>query len=257
MLYKTYYIGFSTIIRKEFVRFIRIWVQTLLPSAITTALYFLIFGKLLGSQIGDINGVSYIKYIAPGLIMLSVITNSYSNVVGSFFSIRFQKSVEELLVAPLPTVLILLGFTFGGVLRGLVIGFIVTLIALFFTHLQLHNFWVTFSVIFLSALLFSLAGFANALYAKKFDDISIVPTFILTPLTYLGGIFYSITLLPKTWQYFSMFNPILYMVDAFRYGVLGVSDIPISYAYLILVLCCSIIFSLNLYLLNKGTGIRT
>lgn len=251
-----YWVAFKTILRKETIRFLRIWIQTLLPPAITMTLYFLIFGHLVGSQIGGLDGFSYMQYIAPGLIMMSVITNSYMNVVGSFFGVRFQKSVEELLVAPIPNYLFLLGFVAGGVMRGLVVGIIVAAIALFFTHMNIHSYLIVFNVVLLTAILFSLAGFTNALFAKKFDDISIVPTFILTPLTYLGGVFYSLKALPPIWQTISLFNPILYIVNAFRYGILGVSDVPLTGALIILTVCCIGLFSTNIYLLNKGIGIR-
>lgn len=252
-----YWVAFQTILRKETMRFLRIWIQTLLPPAITMTLYFLIFGNLLGSQIGHMNGFSYMQYIAPGLIMMSVITNAYTNVVSSFYGMRFQKSVEELLIAPLPNYLFLLGYVAGGVLRGLLVGLIVTVIALFFTHLTVHNVFAIFIVVLLAATLFALAGFTNALFAKKFDDITIVPTFVLTPLTYLGGVFYSIQLLPEFWRHLSFLNPILYMVNAFRYGILGISDVSVSVALLMLTVCCVGLFWLNLRLLNKGVGIRT
>ncbi len=254
---KIYWIAFITIIRKEFVRFMRIWPQTLLPPAITSTLYFMIFGHLLGSQIGTIDGFSYIQYIAPGLIMMQIVTNAYTNVVFSFFSIRFQKSIEEMIIAPIPNAVILLGFIFAGMLRGLVVGVIITVITLFFTHLHIYNLFLILASAFLAALLFSLAGFTNALFAKKFDDVSIIPTFVLTPLTYLGGVFYSINLLPPFWRDLSMLNPILHMVNIFRYGILGISDIPISVAITILIVCSAALFALNLRLLNKGVGIRT
>ena len=253
----TYFIAFVTILRKEMVRFFRIWVQTLLPPIITMTLYFIIFGHLLGTQIQSMQGFSYIQYIAPGLIMMSVITNAYANVVSSFYGARFNKSVEELLVSPIPNYLFLLGYMAGGVMRGIIVGILVTVLALFFTHLHIHNLFIIFSVVLLAAILFSLAGFTNALYAKKFDDISIIPTFVLTPLTYLGGVFYSIKLLPPLWQTISLFNPILYMVNAFRYGILGVSDIQPYTALLMLLLFCIALFALNMRLLNKGVGIRT
>lgn len=254
---KTYLIAFLTILRKEMVRFFRIWSQTLLPPVITMTLYFVIFGRLIGSQIASVNSFNYMQYIAPGLIMMSVITNAYANVVSSFFGIRLQKSVEELLVAPIPYGLIMLGFVAGGIVRGLVTGLLVTLLALFFTHLHLHNLIVVISTVLLSALLFSLAGFTNALYAKKFDDVAIVPTFILTPLTYFGGVFYSIHVLPEFWQNLSLLNPILYIVSAFRYGILGISDVSLLTAFSILIGCCVGLFWWNLHLLHKGKGIRT
>jgi ABC-2 type transport system permease protein len=254
---KIYFNAFITIIRKECIRFFRIWMQTLLPPAITTTLYFLIFGHILGNQIGKIEGFNYIQYIAPGLIMMQIISNAYMNVVSSFYSMRFQKSIEEIVVAPVPNVLLLWGFVFGGVLRSLVVGIIVASIALFFTHLALYNFFVTFVTALLAAILFSLAGFTNAVFAKTFDDISIVPTFILAPLTYLGGVFYSINFLSPIWQKISFANPILYMVNAFRFGILGISDVSLYAAFAILLGLCAILFIFNLNLLNRGVGIRT
>ena len=248
--------AFYTIIHKEVTRFTRIWIQTILPPAITMTLYFVIFGNLIGSRIGQMDGFNYMEYIVPGLIMMSVITNSYANVVSSFFSSKYQKSIEELLVSPVPNWTILAGFVGGGVLRGLLTGFIVTLVSLFFVDLTIDNYLVVFSVVLLTSILFSLAGFINAVYAKKFDDISIVPTFVLTPLTYLGGVFYSIKLLPEFWQGVSQANPIIYMVNAFRYGFLGRSDISIEIAFLLIVLFIVLLAGIALYLLNKGIGLR-
>lgn len=250
-------ISFYTITKSEVVRFFRVWSQTLLPPVITMALYFLIIGGFIGSQIKHIGHVSFMQYLAPGLIMMSVITNSYANVVGSFFSMRFQRSVEELLIAPVPNYLILLGFTCGGVLRGILVGILVAITALFFTHLSIHSFFITISIALLTAALFALAGFTNALFAKKFDDIQIIPTFVLTPLTYLGGVFYSVQQLPPFWQHVSLANPIFYIVSAFRYGILGISDVHISHAFIIIILCNVVLFSFNIYLLRKGTGIKT
>ncbi|MDH3527257.1 MAG: ABC transporter permease, partial [Gammaproteobacteria bacterium] len=225
--------AFRTILTKEVLRFARIWLQTVLPPMITTALYFIIFGNLIGPRIGEMDGFVYMDFIVPGLIMMSVITNSYANVVSSFYGSKFQRHIEEMLVAPVPNYVILTGFIGGGVARGLTCGIAVTLVSLFFTSLNVHNFWVMFSMILLTAILFSLAGFINAVYAKSFDDISIIPTFILTPLTYLGGIFYSINMLPEFWQKVSLANPILYMINAFRYGFLGISDIRLAASYAI------------------------
>jgi ABC-2 type transport system permease protein len=254
---KAAWVAYETIVVKEVRRFMRIWAQTILPPAITMTLYFIIFGNLIGRQIGEMGGFSYMQYIVPGLIMMSVITNAYANVVSSFFGMKFQHSIEELLVAPVPNYVILLGYVTGGVARGLVVGFIVTLVALWFTDLHIQHYAVVLSVIILTAILFSLGGFINAVYANKFDDISIVPTFILTPLTYLGGVFYSINLLPEAGQIASRFNPILYMVNAFRYGVLGVSDVRIGVAYGMIFLFITILFSFSMFLLNKGIGIRS
>jgi ABC-2 type transport system permease protein len=251
------YIAFKTILTKEITRFLRIWMQTILPSAITTALYFVIFGHVVGSQIRPIDGFTYMQYIAPGLIMMAVITNAYANVVGSFYGARFQRSIEEMLVSPAPNYLILLGFVAGGVVRGLLVGLIVTILALFFTELRVTYLFTTIAIVFLTATLFSLAGFLNGLFARSFDDIAIVPTFILTPLTYLGGVFYSVNLLPDFWRMLSFGNPILYMVNTFRYGILGISDINTTSAFLLIISLVVILFAVNLRLLNKGVGIRT
>ena len=249
-------VSFRTIARKEIVRFLRIWVQTILPSAITMSLYFVIFGNLIGSRIGPMDGFSYMEYIAPGLIMMAVITNAYTNVISSFFGAKFQNYIEELLVSPTPNYIILLGFVAGGMARGLLVGSLVTAVALFFTDLDVHNPLVMISVVTLTAALFSLAGFVNGIFARSFDDVSIVPTFVLTPLTYLGGVFYSISLLPDFWQYVSLANPILYMVNAFRYGILGTSDIGLGSAFALIVIFTTALFVLALTLLNRGVGIR-
>jgi len=251
------YIAFKTIVIREILRFMRIWIQTVLPPVITTALYFIIFGNLIGSQIGEMEGFRYMDYIVPGLIMMAVITNSYANVVSSFYGSKFQHNIEEMLVAPLPNYLIVGGYVAGGVARGITVGVAVTITSLFFSDLHIHNFWVAGTVIVLTSILFSLAGLINGIYAKSFDDISIVPTFVLTPLTYLGGIFYSITMLPAFWQKVSLINPILYMVNAFRYGILGVSDIGLWSSYAIILGFVTALFAFSLHLLNKGHGIRT
>lgn len=245
-----------TLIRKEMVRVLRIWVQTIVPPAITMTLYFIIFGNLIGRRIGMMDGYDYMQYIAPGLIMMSVITNSYGNVVSSFFGAKYGHHVEEMLVAPMSNTAIIVGHVAGGVMRGLLVGGLVTCIALIFTKLSIEHPLVTLSMLLLSSIVFALAGFVNAVFAKKFDDISIVPTFVLTPLTYLGGVFYSISLLPEFWQKVSLANPILYMVNAFRYGILGTSDIEIGYAYMIVSLFAVGLFALCLYLMHKGIGIR-
>lgn len=232
----------KTIVIKEYLRFIRIWIQTVLPPAITTALYFVIFGKLIGSQIGDIDGYKYMDYIVPGLILMAVITNSYGNVVSSFYSAKFQRSIEELLVSPTPNYLILIGYVAGGVARGIIVGIVVTLVAMYFSNINIYSYGITFLVFVLTATLFSIAGLINAIYANSFDDISIVPTFILTPLTYLGGIFYSIDMLPDFWQTLSLANPILYMINSFRYGMIGASDTDLTTAIFIIIasqLCCT------------------
>jgi ABC-2 type transport system permease protein len=249
-------VAMKTIVRKEMVRVLRIWIQTIVPPAITMTLYFIIFGNLIGRRIGTMDGFDYMQYIAPGLIMMSVITNSYGNVVSSFFGAKFGRHLEEMLVAPMSNATIILGHVAGGVLRGLLVGLLVTIIALFFTRLEVQHLFVTISVVLLSSIVFSLMGFINAIFAKKFDDISIVPTFVLTPLTYLGGVFYSISLLPDFWQTVSLANPILYMVNAFRYGILGSSDISIGVAYAILILFVVVLFTACVQLLTRGIGIR-
>jgi len=251
------WVAFVTIFTREIRRFMRIWLQTLLPPAITIVLYFVIFGTLIGSRIGDMAGFPYIQFVVPGLIMMSVITNSYGNVVSSFYGNKFQGSIEELLVSPVPNYVILLGFVLGGVARGLAVGLIVTLLSLFFTHLPLENIWVTVMIVFLTAVLFSLAGLINAIFAQSFDDISIIPTFVLTPLTYLGGVFYSIDLLPDFWQKVSLGNPVLYMVNAFRYGFLGISDINIVVAFAMVLVFIVLLFLYALHLLARGKRLRS
>lgn len=246
-----------TLVVKEIKRFTRIWPQTLLPPSITMAMYFIIFGNLIGSRIGEMDGYSYMDFIVPGLIMMSVITNSYSNVASSFFSNKFQRSVEEMMVSPMPNWVILSGFIFGGMARGLGVGLIVTAVSLFFTQLPVHHPLLTILVVVLTSALFSIGGFINALLANKFDDISIVPTFILTPLTYLGGVFYSISMLPDFWQSVSMLNPILYMVNVFRYGFMGVSDIPVGWALTAIVGFIVVLFGVALTMLERGKGIRS
>jgi ABC-2 type transport system permease protein len=249
-------ITLQTLVRKETGRVTRIWVQTIVPPIITMSLYFIIFGNLIGRRIGQMDGFDYMQYIAPGLIMMSVIQNAYGNVVSSFFGAKFQKHLEEMLVSPMPTWSIIIGHISGGVYRGLIVGTVVTMIALFFTRLQIVNVFVTVSIVVLTAVVFALAGLINAILARKFDDISIIPSFVLAPLTYLGGIFYSISLLPEFAQKVSLFNPILYMVNAFRYGMLGVSDIDIRMAYGITILFIVVLFGLSTILINRGVGIR-
>ncbi len=250
-------IALQSIILKEINRYFRIWVQTLLPPAITMTLYFVIFGQLIGSRVGQMGGVSYMEYITPGLIMMSVITNSYSNVASSFFSAKFQRSIEEMMVSPVPTLYILLGYVLGGVSRGLITGAIVTIVASQFVDIQVNHWGIIVLVVFLTSMLFAAGGLVNAIYAKSFDDVSIVPTFILTPLTYLGGVFYSISLLPEFWQNVSLANPVLYMVNAFRYGFLGFADIEITHALILIVVFIIGLFSLAYYLLKNGIGMRS
>jgi ABC-2 type transport system permease protein len=255
-IYKANLIGLYTILHKELTRILRIWSQTLLPPAITTTLYFLIFGKLIGSRIGLIDGVSYIAFIVPGLIMMSVITSAYTNVSSSFYSLKFQHSIDELLVSPLPESILLLGFIAGGIVRSFLVAFIVIAVALFFTHVSIHHYGVTLLVIMFSSTFFSLLGFINGLFAKSFDDVMLIPTFLLTPLIYLGGVFYSINMLPQIWRIISLVNPILYLVNAFRFGILGVSDIPVLLALGILIVTTVFLYFLCLHLLKIGYGLR-
>ena len=249
-------IAFLTIMIKEITRFTRIWQQTLLPPVIMTSLYFLIFGNLIGPRIGQMEGFNYIDFIVPGLILMAVITNCYSNVVTSFFGAKFQRSLEEMLVSPTPNYVILFGYISGGVARGIIVALVVTAVSIFFSDLRIYDPWILASVVILTAVLFSLGGFTNGIFAQGFDDVSIVPTFVLTPLTYLGGIFYSIRLLPEFWQGVSLANPILYMINAFRYGFLGISDISLWVSYLIIGVFIIVLFAINLYLMHRGYGIR-
>ena len=249
-------IAFRTLVSKEIRRFTRIWTQTLLPPAITTSLYFMIFGKLIGDRIGNINGVSYMDYIVPGIILMSVISHSYSNVVSSFYSTKFQRHIEELIVSPMSNWVILSGYVCGGIARGLLVGAVVTGISMLFTEIKVNNLGITIAVYILTATMFSLAGFINAIFADSFDDISIIPNFVLTPLSYLGGVFYSVSMLPDIWQTISLANPILYMINAFRYGLIGVSDIDIQLAFAITVGFIAFLTFFSLYLLHKGIGIK-
>lgn len=255
--WKLGFIGLYTIVRREIARFLRIWTQTLLPPVITMTLYFIIFGNLIGSRVGKMGGVQYIEYLMPGLIMMSIITHSYANVVSSFFGAKFQRNIEEMLVSPLSNTIILWGFVLGGVARGIATGILVTFVSFCFTKLQLQHVWLTVGVGILTALLFSLAGLMNGILAKKFDDINLVPTFVLTPLTYLGGIFYSISLLPDFWQYATYVNPIFYMVNAFRYGMLGYSDIALPVALWVIVGFVVVLYAISLWMLKHGVGIKS
>jgi ABC-2 type transport system permease protein len=250
-------IALKSILWKEILRFSRIWVQTILPPMISTALYYVIFGRLIGSQISDVSGFHYMDYIVPGLILMAVITNSYGNVVASFYSSKFQRSIEEMLVSPLSNYLIILGFVGGGVARGIAVGAAVAVVSLFFTTIPVHNIWVALSVLLLTSVLFSLGGLINAIYANSFDDITVIPTFVLAPLTYLGGVFYTVAMLPPFWQSVSQVNPILYMVNAFRFGLLGVSDVNLGVAYAAMIAFNLCLSWYAMYLLNRGYGVRT
>jgi ABC-2 type transport system permease protein len=251
------WIGYKTIVRKEVTRILRIWGQTVVPPAITMTLYFIIFGNLIGRRIGEMGGFDYMQFIVPGLVMMSVITNSYGNMVSSFFGAKFGRHIEELLISPLPSWIILAGYVTGALTRGLMVGTVVILVSLFFTRLEVQHPLITISVLLLTSIVFAMAGMVNAIFAQKFDDIAIVPTFVLTPLTYLGGVFYSISLLPEFWQKVSAFNPILYMVNGFRYGILGVSDVSLERAYSIIAVFVVLLASTCLILLKRGTGLRS
>ena len=250
-------VALRTMWRKECLRFLRIWIQTLLPPAITMSLYFVIFGNLIGSRIGKMGGFSYMEFIVPGLIMMAVITNAYSNVSSSFYSAKYQRNIEEVLVAPVSNWIIIAGYVGGGVARGMMVGVIVTVVSLFFVDIHIHNLLIIIVTLFLTAVLFSTAGLINGIYANSFDDVSIVPAFILTPLTYLGGVFYSLSLLPEFWQWVSKINPIVYMVSGFRYGFLGVSDINFYMSLSILVVFNVVLLGWSYSLINRGVGIRS
>jgi ABC-2 type transport system permease protein len=250
------YVAFLTIVRKEIKRYLRIWTQTLLPSAITMSLYFVIFGSLIGARIGEMGGFTYMEFVVPGLIMMAIVTNSYSNVVSSFFGSKFSHSVEELLVSPVSNFVILMGYVVGGVSRGLLVAVVVTLVSLFFTHLHIYSYLVVVIVVLMTSTLFALAGFINAVYANNFDDISIIPTFVLTPLIYLGGVFYSMDLLSPFWATVSKLNPLVYVVNAFRYGVLGVSDVSLPLAFGMISFFTTAAFFYSMHLLNSGKRLR-
>ncbi|QDJ12739.1 ABC transporter permease [Mergibacter septicus] len=250
------WIAYQTILRKEITRFMRIWVQTLVPPVITMTLYFIIFGQLIGARIGTMGGFSYMQFIVPGLIMMSALTNSFSNVASSFYSTKFARNVEELLVAPVSTHTIILGYISGGMARGILVGFLVTIVSLFFVPLHIHSWLVISLILLMTTAAFSLGGLINAIFARSFDDTSIIPTFILTPLTYLGGVFYSISLLPPFWQTISKLNPIVYMINGFRFGFLGHSDLSLSYTFAVLSLFILALYGFAYYLITSGKGLR-
>jgi len=246
----------QVIVYKEIRRFMRIWVQTLVPPIITMTLYFLIFGSLIGSRVGSMGGLDYMLFITPGLVMMAVITNAYANVASSFFGAKFQKSIEEMLVSPMPPWVIIIGFALGGVARGLMVGALVLAVSMVFTDVQITHLSVVILVFIGTALLFSLGGLINAIFSTKFDDISIVPTFILTPLTYLGGVFYSLDMLPPFWQAVSLCNPVVYIISAFRYGMLGQADVPLWISLLMIIGFIIGFFCLSLWCMSKGKGMR-
>jgi len=248
--------GLKTIVIREYGRIIRIWAQTIVPSAVTSALYFVIFGSLIGRRVGLMGGVPYMQYIAPGLIMMAVITNSYGNVVSSFFGAKFGKHVEEMLVAPLPNWIIVLGYVGGGLVRGMLVGTAVTIVSMIFTQLHVYHALAIFAAVVLTSVVFALGGFINALFAKNFDQVNWIPTFVLTPLTYFGGVFYSISLLPEWARHISYANPILHMVNAFRYGFLGTSDVNVVVAFSIMLASAVVLFSIAVFFMNRGTGMR-
>ncbi|MBA2651048.1 MAG: ABC transporter permease [Tatlockia sp.] len=256
MAFKQQAVALYTIVRRELVRMFRIASQVFLPPIISTALYFLIFGSLMGQRIGKISGVNYTEFIAPGLIMMSVITNAYSNVSSSLFSTRFQKNIEEILISPMHDSLLLLGFILGGVLRGIIVGLLVFGVACFFVKMEVHHITMSLVVVVLVSIVFSLAGFANGMVARDFDDVMIIPTFVLAPLTYLGGVFYSISMLPPIWQTLSHFNPILYMVNALRHAMIDQQEVDMLSSMIIICSILALLFAFNLILLKKGVGLR-
>ncbi|MDB1696175.1 ABC transporter permease [Enterococcus casseliflavus] len=256
-MFNLYYTALKSLAIKETNRYLRIWVQTLVPPVITTSLYFIIFGKMIGGRIGDMGGFSYMEFIVPGLIMMSAITSSYANVSSSFFSQKFQKNIEELLVAPVPTHIIIWGFVVGGLGRSILVGSLVTLISLFFVPLHVHSWLIVIVTLLMTAILFSLAGLINGVFAQSYDDVSIVPTFVLQPLTYLGGVFYAISMLPPFWQAVSKINPIVYMISGFRYGFLGTIDVPIAISLSLLIGFIILLYTICYYLVNKGIGLRS
>lgn len=256
-MFNLYYTALKSLAIKETNRYLRIWVQTLVPPVITTSLYFIIFGKMIGGRIGDMGGFSYMEFIVPGLIMMSAITSSYANVSSSFFSQKFQKNIEELLVAPVPTHIIIWGFVVGGLGRSILVGSLVTLISLFFVPLHVHSWLIVVVTLIMTAILFSLAGLINGVFAQSYDDVSIVPTFVLQPLTYLGGVFYAISMLPPFWQAVSKINPIVYMISGFRYGFLGTTDVPIAISLSLLIGFIILLYTICYYLVSKGIGLRS
>ncbi|MGX7105149.1 ABC transporter permease [Globicatella sanguinis] len=256
-MFSLYFTALKSLVMKETNRYLRIWVQTLVPPVITTSLYFITFGKMIGGRIGEMGGFGYMEFIVPGLIMMSSITSSYANVSSSFFSQKLQKNIEELLVAPVPTHVIIWGFVLGGVGRSLIVASLVTMVSLFFVPLHVHSWLVVVMTILMTAILFSLAGLINGVFARSFDDVSIVPTFVLQPLTYLGGVFYAISMLPPFWQAISKINPIVYMISGFRYGFLGIGDVPIAMSVTILIIFIAVLYSLAYYLVDRGIGLRS
>lgn len=256
-MFNLYYTALKSLAAKETHRYLRIWVQTLVPPVITTSLYFIIFGKMIGNRVGEMGGFSYMEFIVPGLIMMSVITSSYANVSSSFFSQKIQKNIEELLVAPVPTHIIIWGFVSGGIGRSLLVGTLVTIISLFFVPLHVYSWFIIIVTFLLTAILFSLAGLINGVFAQSYDDVSIVPTFVLQPLTYLGGVFYSISMLPSFWQNVSKLNPIVYIISGFRFGFLGAIDVSITFSITLLLMFTIILYIICWYLIDKGTGIRS
>ncbi|WP_163653597.1 ABC transporter permease [Listeria sp. PSOL-1] len=256
-MFNLYFTALKSLAAKETSRYMRIWVQTLVPPVITTLLYFVIFGNLIGGRVGQMAGFSYMEFIVPGLIMMSVITSAYSNVASSFFSQKFQKNIEELLVAPVPAHIIVWGFIIGGLGRSVLVGALVTMISLFFVPLHVHSWFIVIITLLMTAVLFSLAGLLNGIFARSFDDVSIVPTFVLQPLTYLGGVFYAISMLPPIWQAISKINPIVYMISGFRYGFLGTIDVPILLSMAILILFIAALYISCWYLIDRGRGLRS
>ncbi|MFZ2671798.1 MAG: ABC transporter permease [Enterococcus aquimarinus] len=256
-MFNLYFTALKSLAIKETNRYLRIWVQTLVPPVITTSMYFVIFGNLIGGRIGEMDGFSYMEFIVPGLIMMSVITSSYSNVASSFFSQKFQKNIEELLIAPVPTHVIIWGFVIGGLGRSILVGTLVTVISLFFVPLNVYSWGIVVATLLMTGILFSLAGLLNGVFAQSYDDVSIVPTFVLQPLTYLGGVFYAISMLPPFWQTVSKINPIVYMISGFRYGFLGITDVSIISSMAILIGFIVVLYTICWQLIERGRGLRS
>lgn len=250
------FVGFYTMLRKEVTRILRIWSQTLLPPVVTTTLYYLIFGAFIGSQVQPIDGFSYMQFIVPGLIMMTVITSAYMNTVSTFYFAKWVHTLDELLVSPMPSWAVIAGFVSGGVVRALVVAILVLIVSLFFTHLTIVSLSIVIAAILLTSILFALAGLLNGMFAKSFDAITIIPTFVLTPLTYLGGVFYSIEQLPEFFRIISLANPVLYMVNAFRYGFLGISDVPIGISFGVMGGLIVVLLVIVLWLFHKGAGLK-
>ena len=245
------WIAYKTITIKEILRFVRIWIQTILPPMIVAFLYLLIFGFVVGSRVGQMAGQDYVHYLVPGVILMSAIMHAYSNTVSSFYLTKFNRSIEEILVSPIPDWLIIAGFVTGGIVRGIAVGLAVFMVAWLVVGFALPNLVIFSLILLLTTTLFSIAGFINAIFAKSFDDITIVPNFILMPLTYLGGMFYDVRILPEFWQNVTQINPIFYMIDGFKVAFFGSASIPIIVSIAILLAMIIALFLLAVFLMQR------